>query len=82
MLPRRVRAAVYVQSEPAPKRQAQNASVAAFCVKLSGKRTAGDDCILNTARVQVPSAALRYAYARDRKNDDGYDYVHRSFFIF
>lgn len=72
MFPRRVQAAVYVQSEPAPKRQAQNASVAAFCVKLSGKRTAGDDCILNIAGVQVSTAMPAYADARDRKDDDGY----------
>ena len=57
---------------PAPKRQAQNASVAAFCVKLSGKRTAGDDCILNIAGVQVSTAMPAYADARDRKDDDGY----------
>ena len=41
-------------------------------MKLSGKRTAGDDCILNIARTQVSALIPAYADARDRKNDGGY----------
>lgn len=56
--------------------------VATFLVKLSGKRTVGDDCILNTANAQMSGVPPGSAdNARDRKNDDGLYCVHRSFFI-
>ena len=72
MFPRRVQAAVYVQPVPGTEDASWNASVAAFCVKLSGKRTVGDDCILNIARTPVSASITVCADARDRKNDDGY----------